>query len=272
MRSSEFLNIFYFGLFLLLALIRPLPPKTRIKAVVLGGAGLVLVGAAELVIRLATPQLAAIIRDWLPAALIPLAYWQAGSFFQQPDVRLQDRLEAFDRRIIPRFFLYAERRGATVMEAIFELSYLLCYPLVPAGVAALYLTGAALHAEDYWLLVLPSSYACYGFLPFFQTLPPRAIEPSARTSFNTALRSFNFWILRWVSIQANTFPSAHVAASIASGLALLELAPTFGLVFLILAVAIAVASVLGRYHYALDAVTGAAVAVVVFVLKVWISR
>jgi membrane-associated phospholipid phosphatase len=264
MRNSEYWNILYFGVFVCIALVRPLPRYARIKAIALGLVGLAIIGGAELMLHLFFSKHNAVVRDWLPVVLMPIAYWQAGAFFTNPNERLQGRLEAFDRRFIPNFFLYAQRR-APVMEAIFESCYVLCYPLIPAGITALYLGGLAFYSEQYWQVVLPSAYICYGILPFFQTLPPRSVE-RLPARFNTALRGFNFWMLRHVSHQANTFPSAHVSASMAAALALFEFAPPFGLVFMILAIAIAVASVLGRYHYALDAITGAAVAIAVFAL------
>ena len=59
---------------------------------------------------------------------------------------------------------------------VFELSYLFCYPLVPAGLVALYLIGMGGFAAEFRNTVLPPAYLCYATFPFIQTLPPRAIE------------------------------------------------------------------------------------------------
>ena len=41
-----------------------------------------------------------VVRDWLPAALVLLVYWQAGEFFMKVDQRFQDQLEGIDARML----------------------------------------------------------------------------------------------------------------------------------------------------------------------------
>jgi membrane-associated phospholipid phosphatase len=78
------------------------------------------------------------------------------------------------------------------------------------------------------------------------------------------LRMLNLVILKRASIKVNTFPSAHVASTISASLSILSVAPVVGVAFLVFALSIAGGAVLGRYHYAVDAVLGFLVAVVVF--------
>jgi membrane-associated phospholipid phosphatase len=66
------------------------------------------------------------------------------------------------------------------------------------------------------------------------------------------------------SIHAISFPSAHVASAFAIALVLLHYAPATGVIFLVLAVLISLGAVVGRYHYALDVLLGAATALAVF--------
>ena len=63
------------------------------------------------------------------------------------------------------------------------------------------------------------------------------------------------------SIQANTIPSGHAAGAMAVALAVGSTLPAAGVVFLFLALSIAVATVLGRYHYVVDSVLGVVVAI-----------
>ena len=58
----------------------------------------------------------------------------------------------------------------------------------------------------------------------------------------------------------------HTAASLATALAVASDMPLAGLVMAVVAVSIAAGSVVGRYHYAADAIAGAAVAVLAFVM------
>jgi membrane-associated phospholipid phosphatase len=80
----------------------------------------------------------------------------------------------------------------------------------------------------------------------------------------TTLERLNREILNRASIQAITFPSAHVASAFAAALILLKLAPWVGLILLWIAISIAAATVVGGYHFAADVLFAAAIAIVVF--------
>ena len=103
-------------------------------------------------------------------------------------------------------------------------------------------------------------------LPWLQTRPPRVVEgllpaSDAGTPADRApLRRLNLAILRTSSNQVNTLPSGHVAAALAVALMVLASAPAAGLAFLALAAAIALSTVVGRYHYTIDTFAGVAVA------------
>jgi membrane-associated phospholipid phosphatase len=102
-----------------------------------------------------------------------------------------------------------------------------------------------------------------------QTLPPRAIENAEVWKPQPSqIRTLNLFVLRHVSIQANTFPSGHVAASLAIALELTRLTPTVGAIFLCFAIGIAAGAAIGRYHYAVDVLLGIALAVASFAIQV----
>jgi membrane-associated phospholipid phosphatase len=79
-----------------------------------------------------------------------------------------------------------------------------------------------------------------------------------------ALRRFNLAILDRASVQACTIPSGHVAGAVAAALAVMPVSITASVVFLFLSVLIAASATAGRYHYAIDCVLGAVVAVIAF--------
>jgi PAP2 superfamily len=275
MRTAEWIHIVVFSFFVSLAWVRALPGRRRANVTGIGfvGLGATLTGAC-LLPRLCPPLAVSVVRDWLPAALVLLVYWQAGEFFLRVDERLQDRLERIDQRIVAPLMRWLSRRLARKWIAVYlELSYLLCYPMIPMSVGALYLLGLARHADYFWTVVLVSTYLSYGMLPFMQTLPPRMLaEPWLDPLPPNPVRAFNLWILRHASIHANTFPSAHVAASTGAALVLTVLAPwPAGLLFVAIASGIAVGTFAGRYHFAADAIAGTAVATIVFLAATWIG-
>jgi membrane-associated phospholipid phosphatase len=119
--------------------------------------------------------------------------------------------------------------------------------------------------DRFWTTVLSAEYVCYGLLPLLPTRPPRTIEAEANPAVAVGPR-LNRWVLDRFSNHWNTFPSGHVAGSFACGLAVTPVLPAAGAILIAIAILIAVGSVVGRYHYAADAVAGLAVAIGCFVL------
>jgi len=269
-RAAEWIHIVVFCFFVSLSWIRRLPARRRAKVTLIGVAGLGATLIATFLLPRLLPALAvSVVRDWLPAALVLLVYWQAGEFFMQVNQRFQDRLERIDARMAaPLLHWLARSYLGKWTAAYLELAYLLCYPMIPMSIGTLYLLRLARHADSFWIVVLVSTYLSYGMLPFLQTLPPRMLaEPWLEPLPLSPVRWFNLWILRHASIHANTFPSAHVAASTAAALVLTSLAPwPTGLLFLAIAAGITLGTFAGRYHYSADAVVGSAVAVIVFIV------
>ena len=269
MRNSELIHIVVFTFFVALAWIRKLPARRRAKVTGIGVAGLAANLVAAFLLPLLLPPLPdSVVRDWLPAALVLLVYWQAGEFFTQPDQRFQDALAALDARIAAPLLRWLSRGIGRWFAEYLELAYLLCYPMVPMSIGTLYILRLARYSDAFWTVVLISTYISYGALPFLQTLPPRMlVEPWLAPLPLTPIRRFNLFLLRHASIHANTFPSAHVAASTAAALVLLSVTPwPAGLLFVAIATGITIGTFAGRYHFAADAIVGSALAVVVYLV------
>jgi hypothetical protein len=270
MRAAEWINAVVFSFFILLAWVTRLPARRRAVVTVIGAAALAVTWfSARVAVRLFPPLAASVVRDWIPAALLLFVYWQAGQFFVRVDHWAQRLLLRVDEDIVlPALARVARRPGGRPLLQYLEFAYLFCYPMVPFALAALYLLRQGGQADRFWSVVLVSSYACYVVVPFIQTLPPRSVAARQTEALPaTGLRRFNLWILRNASIQANTFPSAHVAASLSCALVLLRLDWAVGSVFLAIAVSIALGAVAGRYHYAADAIAAALLAGAVFLVE-----
>jgi membrane-associated phospholipid phosphatase len=67
----------------------------------------------------------------------------------------------------------------------------------------------------------------------------------------------NEFVLKRVSHGLNTFPSGHVAVSMAAALEVMAVSQLAGTLLLAIASAIAAGAILGRYHYGVDVVVGA---------------
>jgi membrane-associated phospholipid phosphatase len=241
-------------------------PRRRVWTITALGAIAVLVVFVALVICEHLPRdTASIVRDWLPVPLFLIPYWQTGQFFVRPDAAIERRLLAIDQRLLPDV---ANKAGtdSTGIGVLLETAYLFCYPLVPLGLLAVYLTGLREKAGSFWFVVLVATYLCYAITPFVPALPPRSLAGVRQAPAGDANkgRIFNRWILRHGSIHAISFPSAHAASAFAVAFVLLRYSLPAGLLFLLVAIAISLGAVIGRYHYALDVVLGAAVSLLVF--------
>jgi membrane-associated phospholipid phosphatase len=264
---AEWIQLGFVSLLAIAAWLRPL---SRSRQLMVSRLAFIAIGAivlARLSAPWLTPAASAVLRDWIPAALLLVPYWQIGQFFTGADPRTETRLAEFDRAFFRSLGIRPANISINVAVGTYlELAYVMVYPLVPLGLAALYASGLRQFAHYYWVVVLPATYICFAITPFVQAMPPRLLSsydtfrmPSSR------IESLNHRILHRASIQAITFPSGHVASATAVALVLLRIEPWVGRVFLVLALSIAVATVAGGYHYAADVLLAAVVAVVVFV-------
>jgi len=191
-----------------------------------------------------------------PALILVIGYWLSGLFFVRPMSALEQRLLRTDATLarvcaIPCPWLLRE---------YLELAYVLVYVVVPTGALTLALGGHVSEVPRFWAVVLLAGFVSYGMLPWLQTRPPRVVETGA-VAAPSPLQRFNRAILDRASNQVNTLPSGHAATAVAVALAVGVSMPGAGVVFGIVAASIVAATVIGRYHYAVDSLLGVIVGV-----------
>ena len=188
-------------------------------------------------------------RAWMPHAYLVLGYWIPAASAPSPNNRLERWLERVDAR-----FGFEGRGSPALGAGILELAYLLCYPLVPAAFTFVFAHGSREDITRFWSAVLVAGYACYGTLRWTAARPPRLVSPQPVLPQGVAW--LNAEVLGRVSHRLVTFPSGHVAVSIAAALSVGRLSAGAGAGFVVVAAMIAVAAVTGRYHYVVDVVLG----------------
>ena len=259
-RVSELAVVCWCIVAAIVAVVRPLGARGRRR--VMGG-GLVLAVAALATTQLPDAGLGGAARNLMPALFVLAAYWLAGGFFVGPQPRLEQRLLSIDHYLLAPLRLETRpgsgsRWGLEVLEA----AYFSVYALLPLGAWTAFAQGGSESVDIYWTVVFLSEASCYIALAWLQTRPPRALEPwAASIRERSFFRQANEVVLSHGSHHMNTLPSGHAAGAVAVALALASLhvptAPFFG----VAAVAICVATVVGRYHFLVDTVAGVAVAV-----------
>jgi len=201
------------------------------------------------------------VRDWTPFLYVSVGYYLTGYLFVAPSPTLEAWLLKWDRR----WFGDPTTRFAhwpAWLIAYLDVVYTLCFALLPAGFAALALTGHSFRANRYWTMVLAADLGAFAPLSVFQTRPPWAIEKPAVLAASGLHRLMSY-VVKNATTGVNTFPSGHVAVTIAVGLGVLPTLPAVGALMLFFAATISVACVVGRYHYAVDVLAGAALGLAV---------
>lgn len=245
---------------------RPLGRKRQLNATVLAAIAIAAIVVAQLSSRTLSPLAASMMMDWLPVPLLLFPYWQVGQFFTGGDPLAERRLANFDRALFGALGVAPAQTSIGHASATYlQFVYLMVYPLIPLGVATLYILSSRQFVNYYWIVVLLSTYVSLVITPFVRAMPPRVLESYEKFRMPPSkLGAVNRFILRRGGIQAITFPSAHVASAIAASLVLLRVAPWAGLIFLLISISIAIATVVGGYHYAADTLLASLVAIVVF--------
>ena len=215
LRASEWVTVAYFAYLAgAAAVVRGIGRRRRRRAI---GTAVAVVIAVLTVAWFGTS--AALLRDGMPLVYILLGYWLPALLVTSTNQVFERRLLTLDQRWlgIENGSTIGERAPRRVIELL-ELAYLFCYPMVPIGFACLYVAGLREESDRFWTAVLAAVFGCYGVLPWLPTRPPRAIEGEPRRS-SALIRRVNLRVLGLASVQLNTFPSGHVAASLATALA-----------------------------------------------------
>jgi hypothetical protein len=250
MRVSEWIGLGFFVYLAAVAVLRRAEVRSRRLELMLVGVGISYVVRTLLVGD-------AVIRDWWPVVDLLLAYWLPALIAPPPDVRWERRFLASDRRWLGADIEHSAGRPSIVFATVLEFSYLLCYPMIPLGIAILFFGGFRGDADRFWTSVLLAVLPCYGMVLWLPMRPPRMVEGTTMPVFSS-VRALNLRVLRRASIQLNTFPSAHVSGSIATACAVAARFPVIGVALGLIAAGITIGSVLRRYHYLADALTGVA--------------
>jgi membrane-associated phospholipid phosphatase len=206
--------------------------------------------------------------DWLPGIYLLAGYWLPAQLARRAAPRLQARLHDTDQVLFRAGLAGFLQRAPRLVLEYLEAAYLCCYLVVPLSLAWVYFQGGEGEADRFWTAVLLAALPCYALVVPFETLPPREVESVAAAPLaGLAMRRLNLAVLGRASNGLNTFPSGHAAASFAAALSVGAVVPPAGGLLGVLALSIAVGSVAGRYHYALDSACGALVAILAFGLS-----
>jgi membrane-associated phospholipid phosphatase len=278
LRLSEWLLVAYFAYTTLLAWLFRLDPMRRDGLTALNIALVAVVWLlASTDVRWPDETLS-YVRDWLPAPLTLVAYWEM-SWFQpsQHIYRFEQVWVEWDRWLLNHCNLRGLLEGTGwLVPAILELSYTLMYTIPVFSVAVLYLSGRRERVDRFFFTFLLGSLTAYSLFPYFPSEPPRYVFPNQDLpGVVTVFRQFNLWLLDTFDIRTSVFPSGHVTGAFSAAFAMLLALPErkrVGGMLLVLATSIAIATVYGRYHYAVDGAAGFLISLAAASLTIHLQR
>ena len=197
------------------------------------------------------------LRAWVPHVYLVVGYWMPALLARLPadPTRFEHWRSRSDGMLRPRLW-----GMPAPLVHLTELAYLVCYLLVPASFAVVWRSGPTADENRFWIAVLIAGYSCYASLPWLVSRPPRHAARTPHVARHVA--AVNVFVLRRVSHELNTFPSGHVAVSLAAAAAAAPVSPLAGVLVGGTALAVAAGAVAGRYHYVIDVVLGVAIAAV----------
>jgi hypothetical protein len=213
--------------------------------------------ASAIVVYVMSRGLPVTARLWLPFLYIPLGYWipvplvpahHGGAF--ESWLRRSDESLSGVLRAMPNVLTYAA-----------EVGYLFCFPLIPVALSVVWLAGTQADVVRFWTAVVAAGYACYVTLPWLVSRPPRLVDIVSIEAARTSVSRANVFVLGRLSHHLNTFPSGHVAVSVAAALCAAMVWPLAGAALGLIASGVALGAASGRYHYVVDVLLGVAIGV-----------
>jgi len=274
MRTSEYVVLTFFAWTSLLAVTLSIETQVRTRALAANALVFLMYFGLS---RMRHFPWTGILRDWIPQALLILAYKQMGWFAPRTHTyRFEQSWVVWDRIILNDWHGRAivESLGV-LLPSLLELSYVLVYALPPATMAIVYLLKLRQRADTMLTICLLGLLLCYAQFPFWPSEPPRAVFPGQdMPTFQTPIRVFSLWIVGNYGIHTSVFPSAHVSGAVAAALGMAQLVPRRRLLvsaYFAYAALVAIATIYGRYHYMVDAIAGTAVGCIALPLGTWLS-
>ncbi len=274
LRSSEWALIAFFSYVAVVSLFLPVNlPRRGAMFAVMACVFVMCAGLAALERRWRS-RVFSMVRDWLPIVLVLVAYREMNWFAHAHGTHaLERQWIVWDRSLLHTRGMQALIESAGWLGPGFlELCYLLVYGVGPFVVGILYGYHRRELIDRILLVYLAGTLLAYALFPYFPSDPPRSVfEGMDLPGVMTPLRRLNLAIVGGYGIHSSVFPSAHVSSAFSAAWGLLVLFKEkrwTGWSMMVYAALVAVATVYGRYHYAVDAVAGFAISMIAMLLAV----
>lgn len=198
-----------------------------------------------------------IVKQWSSLSLILVGYWLLQCFASGSEIPWEQEWLRWDRSVLYEAGLhFAIEKGGSILPSLLEQVYLLLYAIPAVCLGLIYQFGAGSRADRFLLVLFLGTFSAYALLPWFQVRSPRVAFPGEDLPhFVGFARGVNTWLLDHADISTSVFPSGHVAVAFSSAFGLfsvLRIRRWIWMAAFAAATLVYIATVYGRYHYAVD--------------------
>lgn len=263
----EAISIGLFSFLALLALLRQSPGVHFVTLLTIP----VVIAAAVRLESLYSKPWTRILREWLSLGVILIAYWCIEWFSTSVKLEpLQNQWLGWDRILLHQWGLQrAVESLGPVIPFTLESAYLLLYAMPPLALATVQLRGNRAARQQLLFTLFLGTFSVYAMLPLIAVESPRRVFPGQdEPRIVTAPRQVNTYLLDHMDISTGVFPSGHVAVAFSTAFGLLgatrrtRRSRTLLAGALTMATFVFLATIYGRYHYAVDGIASIAIATV----------
>jgi len=147
---------------------------------------------------------------------------------------------------------------------LLHAGYLAYFPILVASTLGLWLAGRRAGARRVLLLMMATFYVCYSIFLVFPVAGPRYLWPLADNAASaTPVARFTHALVAGGSAWGTAFPSSHVAVALVVSVSAWREWRALGRPLLVATTLLACGTVFGQFHYAVDALAGAALGALV---------
>ncbi len=201
---------------------------------------------------------------FLPLVLLPLLYWELPRLNQVlVDGYLDPIVLGWEGTLFPGnpARTLAERFDWLVLSELLHISYLAYYLIIYLPPCLLWVLGRRDEAAASVFFVTAAFTVCYLIFLAFPVEGPRYGGVGPQGVVEGPVRALTLTILQGGSSRGTAFPSSHVAVALTQALFLWRVVGSWGKVVLPLALLLALGAVYGGFHYAVDTLAGAGMAI-----------
>ncbi len=217
-----------------------------------------------------------ILRDWYPIATIPIFYLEIPPLTQMVVQRyFDDKIIECEERLFngqPSIYL-SERLSSKGLSELLHLCYF-SYGAIVFGLAVvLYSQGRYEAFHEVVFAEILTFNLCLIWYIFMPVMGPRyKFEKISGPLADGYVFKLVHMILSGASSKGTAFPSSHCAISVIVVLYAARYDPVVFAILCPFGVGLVVGTVYGRFHYALDAILGTVLAVIVFGVAPYLYR